>query len=85
MEPSVCLSPAGKHRHGSLCSRDTRRLTTGISSEKCVVRRFSRANVYLPKTRQYSIAYKQAVRTRALEICIGASINLRLITSLELI
>ena len=34
------------------------RLTTGIHSEKCVVRRFRRcANVYLHKLRQYSRAY----------------------------
>jgi hypothetical protein len=39
-------------------STDMRRLTTGIRSEKCVVRRFRRrANVYLHKTRYYSIAY----------------------------
>jgi hypothetical protein len=37
-------------------STDTRRLTTGIRSEKCVVRRFRRrANVYLHKPRYYSI------------------------------
>jgi len=35
-----------------------RRLTTGIRSEKCVVRRFRRcANVYLHKPRWYTIAY----------------------------
>jgi hypothetical protein len=35
-----------------------RRLTTGIRSEKRVVRRFRRcANVHLHKPRQYSIAY----------------------------
>jgi hypothetical protein len=35
-----------------------RRLTTGIRSEKCVIRWFCRcANVYLLKPRQYSIAY----------------------------
>jgi hypothetical protein len=32
-------------------STDMRRLTTGIRSEKCVVRRFRRANVYLHKPR----------------------------------
>ena len=33
-------------------------LTTGIVSEKCVVRQFRRcANMYLHKPRQYSIAY----------------------------
>ena len=37
--------------------RDTRRLMAGIRSEKCVVRRFCHANVYLHKPRQYSIAY----------------------------
>jgi len=41
-----------------LLSTDSRRLTTGICSEKCVVRRFRRcANVYLHKPREYSIAY----------------------------
>jgi hypothetical protein len=41
-----------------ILNTDRRRLTTGIRSEKCVVRRFHRcANVYLHKTRQYSIAY----------------------------
>ena len=35
-----------------------RRLTTGMLSEKCVVRRFCRcANMYLHKPRQYSLAY----------------------------
>jgi len=35
-----------------------RHLTTGLRSEKRVVRRFRRcANVYLHKPRQYSIAY----------------------------
>jgi hypothetical protein len=39
-------------------STDVRRLTTGIRSKKCVVKRFRRcANVYLHKPRQYSIAY----------------------------
>jgi hypothetical protein len=42
----------------SLYYTDMRRLTTGIRSEKCVVRRFRRcANVYLHKPRQYSMAY----------------------------
>ena len=37
---------------------DMRRLTTGVRSEKCVVRRFRRcADVYLHEPRQYSIAY----------------------------
>jgi hypothetical protein len=35
----------------------TRRITTGICSEKWVVRRFRFANVYLHKPRQYSTAY----------------------------
>jgi len=35
-----------------------RRVSTGIRSEKCVVRRFRRfANVYLHKPRAYNIAY----------------------------
>jgi len=36
---------------------EMRRLTTGILSEKCVVRGFRCANMYLHKPRQYSIAY----------------------------
>ena len=40
------------------CNSDMRHLTTGIRSEKCVVRRFRLcANVYLHKPRQYNIAY----------------------------
>ena len=35
-----------------------RRLTTGIGSEKCIVRRFCLcANMYLHKLRYYSLAY----------------------------
>jgi len=42
----------------SLVTTDMRRLTTGIRSEKCVIRTFRRcANVYLHKPRQYNIAY----------------------------
>jgi hypothetical protein len=42
----------------SLVTILTRRLTTGIRSEKRVVRRFRRcANMYLHKPRQYSIVY----------------------------
>ena len=58
VEPSKMSSP-----HLSSCMNlktevDMRRLTTGIRSEKCVVRRFRRcANVYLHKPKQYSIAY----------------------------
>ena len=37
-------------------------LTTGIRSEKCVVRRFRRcANVYLHKPRQYSLLHTKAM------------------------
>jgi hypothetical protein len=39
-------------------TRVTRRLTTGIRSEKCVLRQLGRcANVYLHKPRWYSMAY----------------------------
>ena len=39
-----------------------RRLTTGIRSEKCVVRRFRRcANVYLHKPRYYSLLHTQSI------------------------
>ena len=41
--PGICATRA--------VSTDVRRLTTGIRSEKCVVRRFRRANVYLNKPR----------------------------------
>jgi hypothetical protein len=39
-----------------------RRLTTGMPSEKCVVRRFRRANVYLHKPRYYRGADKSLAR-----------------------
>ena len=43
-------------------TRDMRRLTTGMRSEKCVVRRFRRcANVYLYKPRQYSLLHTYAI------------------------
>jgi len=42
---------------------DLRCLTTGIRSEKCVVKRFRRcANVYLHKPRQYSLLHTYAIR-----------------------
>ena len=41
-----------------LCHEVMRRLTTGIPSEKCAVRRFRRcANEYLHKPRQYSLLH----------------------------
>ena len=45
-----------------LCSTDMRRLTTGIRSEKCVVKRFylcERHRVYFHKPRQYSLLHTQ--------------------------
>jgi hypothetical protein len=59
------LSPSSAHYSPSWCGArkrytDMHRLTTGICSEKCVVRRFRRcANVivYLHKPRKYSITY----------------------------
>jgi len=55
------LVSAGKC-HGKIyiqqTSTDMLRLTTGIRSEKCAVRRFRRcANVFLHKPRQYTTAY----------------------------
>jgi hypothetical protein len=42
----------------AMYSTDMRRLTTGIRSEKCVVRRFGRcANVYLHEPRKYSLLH----------------------------
>ena len=70
----VCVMPVVKwigrtfHRTSNapfslhLSCTDMRRLTTGIRSEKCVVRRFRRcAKVYLHKPRQYSLLHTQAV------------------------
>jgi hypothetical protein len=54
----VRRTPGGDAPVFVCASTDMRRLTMGISSEKRVVRRFRhRANVYLHKPRQYSIAY----------------------------
>jgi hypothetical protein len=48
----------GINLQGTKANTDRRHLTTGILSEKCVVRRFRCcADVYLHKPRQYSIAY----------------------------
>jgi len=45
----------GRRIKGRIGYTDMRRVTTGIRSEKCVVRRFRRrANVYLHKPRWYS-------------------------------
>jgi hypothetical protein len=46
-------------------STDMRRLTMGIRSVKCVVRRFRRcANVYLHKAREYSLLHTYSIQTR---------------------
>ena len=47
--------------HSTRMLVDMSRLTTGIRSEKCVVRRFCRANVYLYKPRYYSLLHTYAV------------------------
>jgi len=53
--PTCQATPCRKTEYSST---DKRRLTTGIRSYKCVVRRFCCcANVYLHKPREYSIAY----------------------------
>jgi hypothetical protein len=57
-----------------MCSKnictDMRRLTTGIRSEKCVVRRFCRcANVYLHKPRHYITAYYYTPRLYGIAYC----------------
>jgi hypothetical protein len=47
---------------GEWTDTDMRRLTTGIRSEKCVVKRFRRcANIYLHKPRQYSLLDTKAI------------------------
>jgi len=49
------MSPASECRYASL-------LTTGMRSEKCVVRRFRLcANVYLHKPREYSLLHTWAI------------------------